>query len=61
MNAKEKIEELLEASEDGTITAAPVTGAGLHRRRANTFRFTVVAIHHSTSAALLNLHSSFLT
>ena len=31
MNAKEKIEELLEASEDGTITAAQVTEAGLHR------------------------------
>ena len=31
MNAKEKIEELLEASEDGTITAAQVTKAGLHR------------------------------
>ena len=29
MNAKEKIEELLEASEDGTITAAQVTEAGL--------------------------------
>ena len=31
MNAKERIEELLEASEDGTITAAQVTEAGLHR------------------------------
>ena len=31
MNAKEKIEELLEASEDGSITAAQVTEAGLHR------------------------------
>ena len=31
MNAKEKIEELLEASEDGTISAAQVTEAGLHR------------------------------
>ena len=31
MNAKEKIEELLEASEDGTITAAQVTEDGLHR------------------------------
>ena len=31
MNAKEKIEELLETSEDGTITAAQVTEAGLHR------------------------------
>ena len=31
MNAKEKIEELLEASEDGTITAAQVTKVGLHR------------------------------
>ena len=31
MTAKEKIEELLEASEDGTITAAQVTEAGLHR------------------------------
>ena len=31
MNAKEKIEELLEASEDGTITAAQVTEAGLQR------------------------------
>ena len=28
MNAKEKIEELLEASEDGTITAARDSGAG---------------------------------
>ncbi|MFR8459704.1 MAG: hypothetical protein ACLVEX_00395 [Ruthenibacterium lactatiformans] len=27
MNAKERIEELLEASEDGTITAAQVTGS----------------------------------
>ena len=32
MNVKEKIEELREASEDGTITAAQVTEAGLHRR-----------------------------
>lgn len=31
MNVKEKIEELLEASEDGTITAAQVMEAGLHR------------------------------
>ena len=31
MNAKERIEELLKASEDGTITAAQVTEAGLHR------------------------------
>lgn len=31
MNVKEKIEELLEASEDGTITAAQVTKVGLHR------------------------------
>ena len=31
MNAKKKIEELLEASEDGTITAAQVAEAGLHR------------------------------
>lgn len=31
MNAKEKIEELMEASEDGTITTAQVTEAGLHR------------------------------
>ena len=31
MNTKEKIKELLEASEDGTITAAQVTEAGLHR------------------------------
>ena len=31
MNAKKKIEELLEASEDGTITAAQVMEAGLHR------------------------------
>ena len=29
MNAKKKIEELLEASEDGTITAAQVTEAGV--------------------------------
>ena len=31
MNYKKKIEELLEASKDGTITAAQVTEAGLHR------------------------------
>ena len=31
MNAKDKIEELLEASEGGTIIAAQVTKAGLHR------------------------------
>ena len=31
MNAKEEIEEQLEASEDGTITAAQVTEAALHR------------------------------
>ena len=31
MDAKEKIEELLESSEDGTITASQVTDAGLHR------------------------------
>lgn len=31
MNAKEKFKELLEASEDGTITSAQVTEAGLHR------------------------------
>ena len=31
MNTKKKIEELLDASEDGTITAAQVTEAGLHR------------------------------
>ena len=31
MNAKEKIEELMEASENGTLTAAQVTEAGLHR------------------------------
>lgn len=31
MNSKEKIEELLEASRDGTITAAQVTEAGLRR------------------------------
>ena len=31
MNYKEKIEELLEASVDGTITSAQVTEAGLHR------------------------------
>ena len=31
MNPKEKIEELLEASKDGTITAAQVTEAGLRR------------------------------
>ena len=31
MDAREKIEELLEASKDGTITAAQVTEAGLHR------------------------------
>ena len=38
MNAKEKIEELLEASEDGTITAAQVTEAGLHRNVLQEFR-----------------------
>ena len=31
MNDKAKIEELLKASADGTITAAQVTEAGLHR------------------------------
>ena len=31
MNAKAKIEELFEASQDGIITAAQVTKAGLHR------------------------------
>lgn len=31
MHAEEKIKELLEASKDGTITAAQVTEAGLHR------------------------------
>ena len=31
MKAKEKIEELLQASADGTITAAQVSEAGLHR------------------------------
>ena len=31
MTAKEKIESLLESSADGTITAAQVTEAGLHR------------------------------
>ena len=31
MTAKEKIEALLESSADGTITAAQVTEAGLHR------------------------------
>ena len=31
MNAKEKIEELLKASTNGTITTAQVTKAGLHR------------------------------
>ena len=31
MNTKEKIKELLVVSEDGTITAAQVTEAGLHR------------------------------
>ena len=31
MNSKEKIEEMLEESQDGTITAAQVTEAGLHR------------------------------
>ncbi len=38
MNAKKKIEELLEASEDGTITAAQVTEAGLHRNVLQEFR-----------------------
>ena len=38
MNAKEKIEELLEASEDGTITAAQVTEGS----RAAPQRFTGV-------------------
>lgn len=31
MNSKKKVEELLEASKDGTITAAQVTKAGFHR------------------------------
>ena len=31
MSPKEKLEELLEASQDGTITATQVTEAGLHR------------------------------
>ncbi len=31
MNAKEKIEELMKTSKDGTITSAQVTEAGLHR------------------------------
>lgn len=31
MSTKKRIEELLESSEDGTITAAQVTEAGLHR------------------------------
>lgn len=31
MGNKEKIKELLEASQDGTITAEQVTSAGLHR------------------------------
>lgn len=31
MNAKKKFKELLDASEDGTITTAQVTEAGLHR------------------------------
>lgn len=39
MNAKKKIEELLEASEDGTITAAQVTEAGLHRNVCRNFCF----------------------
>ena len=33
MNAKEKIEELLEASADGTITAAQVTDCLLYTSR----------------------------
>lgn len=35
MNVKEKIKELREASEDGTITAAQVTEAGLQIGRAH--------------------------
>ncbi len=31
MNARGKLEELLETSKDGTITAGDVTKAGLHR------------------------------
>lgn len=31
MNARGKLEELLETSKDGTITAGEVTKAGLHR------------------------------
>lgn len=31
MDAKEKIQSLLEASKDGTVTAAQVSAAGLHR------------------------------
>ena len=54
MNAKEKIEELLEASEDGTITAAQVTEAGLHRsvlqefvKSGEMYRFDKGEIHES--------------
>ena len=31
INAKEKVEEVLEALEDGTISAAQVAETGLHR------------------------------
>ena len=31
MDAKEKIQALLETSKDGTVTAAQVSAAGLHR------------------------------
>lgn len=37
MNAKEKVEEVLEASEDGTISAAQVTETGLHRSALSEF------------------------
>ena len=45
MNAKKKIEELLEASEDGTITAAQVTEAGLHR---NVWEYPKVCVNLQT-------------
>ena len=49
MSAKEKIKELLEASEEGVITTAQVVEAGLHRGILQEFvkmaRYTVGAWH----------------
>ena len=48
MNAKKKIEELLEASEDGTITAAQVTEAGLHRNVLQEWEYPKVCVNLQT-------------